>query len=393
MGCAQTSPSVISPSHIPIERLYDNEKYPSPPNQIPIEQLYDNEGYPSTKAPPVVIITAPPIPAYVKSALKKPNSDGRGVTEGLSFFNRKPPPFNKSVNFDEQVLVKSRTPTPNKIWYEKPSSTMPKRKHPGNDDDDYDYDDEEIESISSDEEEENDEQINTESQIPTLRSPTLLSQRNQANTLWHNTNTIGSMPTTNTMLENESFSSTMQQSPFNMNIYPTEIPISLPINRIKVRRRLPNFGPPQIAPAPSYQSSPQSLTVPPYQSPTRPSTVPPYQIPTQSSTVPPYQIPTQSSTVPPYQIPTQSSSNPPYQIPTQSSTASAYQIPTQSSTNPPYQSSVQPPNLLSYQSPIQRTLSNANAALIKHQPTLTNGESSLQTAYYAVNRHPKENVT
>jgi len=345
MGCAQTSPSVISPSHIPIERSYDNENYPLPPNQIPIEQLPDNEGYPSTKAPPVVIITAPPTPAYVKSALKKPNSDGRGVTEGLSFFNRKPPPFNKSVNFDEQVLVKSRTPTPNKIWYEKPSSTMPKRKHPGNDDDDYDYDDEEIESISSDEEEENNEQINTESQIPTLRSPTLLLQPNQANSLWHNPNTIGFMPTTNTMLENESFSSTMQQSPFNMNTYATETSIPLPINRIKVRRRLPNFGPPQIAPAPSYQSSLQSLTVPPYQSLTRPSTVPAYQIPTQASFV------------------------------------------------SPYQSSVQSPPLLSYQPPRQRASSNPNPALIEHQPTLTSSESLPRTAHYAVNRHPIENAT
>ena len=52
MGCAQTSANVA-------------------PNHIPIERIYTNEDYSITQPPPVVFITAPPTPTYIKSALKK----------------------------------------------------------------------------------------------------------------------------------------------------------------------------------------------------------------------------------------------------------------------------------------------------------------------------------
>lgn len=338
MGCTQTSASVIPYNHVPIERLYNNESY-------------------STMKPsPVVMMNASPIPFYLKSALKKPGRDGKGRTEGFSILKRKPPQLNRQVNFNEQVLVKPRTPTPSKIWYEKSSSTMPMRKHRRHHHDDDDDDDEdEIDEISSDEEEENDEEIDTESQIPKLKPANLLVQRNQANPpFWHKPYTTEFVPPTNTRLENRSFSPTTQQSYINMNTYATNNSILSPVNRIKVRRKLPNLGPPQIAPALLYQPPLQSSIVPPYQSPTQPSTFPGYQIPTQTPIVSPYQSSTQPSTLPSYQFPMQPSSQ----------TFHA-----------------------------QRTLPNPNPVLIEQQPTLINGESSLQNTYYAINRRPIENVT
>jgi hypothetical protein len=336
MGCTQTSVSDLPPNHI---------------NHIPIERLHNNEGRSMMKASPVVVITAPPTPSYIKSALKKFHPDGRGRTERLPFFNWKPPPINKVVNFDEQVLVKARTPTPSKTWYEKASSTMPVKKH-RRDDEKEDYDDDDIPSISSDEEEEeNNEQIDTESRIPILRSPALL-QQNEPNTFWQEPNTIGFMPTTNMILENESFSPTMQRSSYKMNTYPTETRAPTPINRIKVRRKLPDFGPPEIVPTSLYRAPLQSLTIPPYQSLTQTSRVPAYQSPPQTSFFSPYQSSVQLSTLPSYQ----------------SSLQSSAQL-------------------------VQQTLPNPNAILIEQQPTLTNDESSPQTASYAINRHPIENVT
>lgn len=255
MGCAQSTASVIPTN-----------------NDIPIERLYINEDYSMVQAPPVVMITASPPPAYVKSALKKTPFDGRGKTEKLSLFNRKLPPINKTVSFDEQVLVKARTPTPSKIWYEKASSTMPMRKTPRNDDDDYDYDEEEIDSVSSDEEQDNDEQSDIQSRMFTLKSPTLSIKRNP---LWSQTNTVSLMPPANPMLEDQS----MQRPSFNTNTYATETPINSPANRIKVRRKQPDLGPPQIVSIPSYQSPIPTSKDSLYQLPAKASIVSPYQSP------------------------------------------------------------------------------------------------------------------
>ncbi len=255
MGCAQSTASVIPTN-----------------NDIPIERLYINEDYSMVQAPPVVMITASPPPAYVKSALKKTPFDGRGKTEKLSLFNRKLPPINKTVSFDEQVLVKARTPTPSKIWYEKASSTMPMRKTPRNDDDDYDYDEEEIDSVSSDEEQDNDEQSDIQSRMFTLKSPTLSIKRNP---LWSQTTTVGLMPPANPMLEDQS----MQRPSFNTNTYATETPTNSSANRIKVRRKQPDLGPPQIVSIPSYQSPIPTSKDSLYQLPAKASIVSPYQSP------------------------------------------------------------------------------------------------------------------
>lgn len=304
MGCAQTSPNVISPNHIPIERIYTNEDYSIV--QAPV---------------PAVVITAPPTPAYIKSALKKTPSDSRKRTNKPPTFHWKPLPLNKTVNFDEQVLVKARTPTPNKIWYEKSSSTMPMRKHRRNDDDDYDYDNEEIPSISSDEEQEINDENNSESRLPTFEHRNSLLQ---PNTFWDNPYTSPFMSTTNSELENDPYST----SSLNMNGYGTETTFPSSANRIKVRRKLPDLGPPQILP----------ISV--YQSPTQPSQLPSYQLSPQTSLVPTYQSSVQPSTI-----------------------------------------SVQP-----------NTISNLNNTVLELRSTLTNNELSTPTIYQPYNRHPSENI-
>ena len=312
MGCTESSTSVIPPY-----------------NHIPIDRLHFNDDYSIAQAVPVVAITAAPTPVYIKSALKKTPFNERGRTEKLPLFTRKLPPLTKVVSFDREVLVKARTPTPSKIWYEKASSTMPMRKHRRNDDNDYDYDDEEIPSVSSDEEQENNEHSDTESQKFTVRPPTPL-RRNQTNAFRHTTVPI---PSTNPMEQDEYFSPMMQQPSIHPNTYAVETPTSSSVNRIKVRRRLPDLALPQIAPIPLHRS------------------------PLHTTAVPAYQNPAQMLVV------------------------------------SPYRSTVQPSAFSPYQSPVHGTLSNTNTVLHEHRPTLTNGESSVQTAPYTLNRHPLGNVT
>ncbi|CAF0866961.1 unnamed protein product [Rotaria sordida] len=349
MGCVQPSQSFIPSNHIPIERLYDDGSYPM---MIPS---------------PIVMITAPPAPAYVKSALKKSDPDEQRMTERRIFSKRQLPSANKSVNFDETVLVKSRTPTPSKIWYEKASSTMPMRSNRSNDDDDDDddndnYDDDEV---LSDEGQESNEQMDTESYIPRLGTPTPLIRRNQKNSFWNKTNTVGLMPPTDTTLNNESYPLNTQQYSSQMNINTTENRIASSGNRIKVRRRLPHFGPPQISPDSSYehprqpsaiplqQSSQQFLAVPLRQTSRRPSVVLLRQTPRQPVPIPLHQSSVQPTAVLAYRFPTQTSIVSPYQSPVQPHTVLSYQTPIQPQTTQSYQSPIQPQTILSYQSPVQ----------------------------------------
>lgn len=335
MGCTQTSANAIVP------------------HNVPIEQLYAGENNSTTNVSPIVTITAPPIPAYVKSVLKKTNSDERTRSEGLSFLTRRRLSVNKSVNFDDQVLVKARTPTPNKTWYEKKSSTMPMRKHRRNDDDADDYDDEEVEQISSDEEQENNEQITTEPQIP-IPGPPVLLQRNQPNTFWHNGTITGLMSTTNATLKKESFPLTTQQPSYNMNAYETESLITPPINRIKVRRRLSHSDVLQIAPTLSYKSPLQSSISRPFPSSTQTSTFPAYKIPARTSFITSHQSPIRPLSV----------------LPNQSSIPSSSQ---------------------SFH--IKRTWPSTNTVLMQNQPTLTNTGLFSQPTSHVFNQRPIENVT
>lgn len=299
MGCAQSVPNVTPPI-----------------NHIPIERLYGNDDYSLAQIPPAVTIQTSPTPIFVKSALKKVPSDPKRTITGFPLVNHRLPSIQKTVNFDEQVLVKVRSPTPNKVWYEKASSTMPMRKRPRNDNDDYDYDD--AEEPSSDDQEEEEEMDNNPSTITTPRPPTPLRRRNHPNA-----DTIGSIPQPNTTYDEDPFSTPPQP-------YSTDRSAISPGNVIKVRRRLPQLGPPQIVPASSYQP------------------------PLQSSTSLPYA----------------------------------------SSVLRPRLSSYQPPLRPTYPAfHVQRMTPRSNATLPDIRPPLTNSQSILQTAYYAANPPPVGNIT
>ena len=166
MGCAQTSRDDASSKESPIEQLNYNK---------------DDSKIPSSR---VNRIISSPMPMPLKSVLKHSDPDGKRKNERLSLLKQKPTSVNRSVDFDEQVLVIARTPTPNKIWYEKQSLTMPIREYPRNDDDDDDDDDRDGQ-FSSSEEQENDKQINSESSMARLPTPTLLLRRDQNNHLWY----------------------------------------------------------------------------------------------------------------------------------------------------------------------------------------------------------------
>ena len=250
MGCAQSSAKVT-----PLM------------NHIPIERLYGNDDYSLAQVPPVMTIKTSPTPVFVRSALKKVPSDYKRKANGPSLSNQRLPPIHKTVNFDEQVLVKARTPTPNKVWYEKVSSTMPMRKRPRNDDDDYDYEDEDEEELSSDDQEEGAE--NNQSAMTTPRPPTPLRRRNHPSV-----DTIGSMPLANTNYGEDPFSTAQQPYAADTSAIPSP-------NVIKVRRRLSQLGPPQIVPAPSYQPPLQSSTNLPYPSSVLRPTLSSYQSPLQ----------------------------------------------------------------------------------------------------------------
>ncbi|CAF2211840.1 unnamed protein product [Rotaria magnacalcarata] len=413
MGCAQPSTSVL------------------PQNHIPIERLYDSRGYPLMRTSPTTMITAAPIPSYVKSALKKTAPYETLQTDDRNLFRqRKPFATNKTVNFDEQVLVKARTPTPNKSWYEKKSSTMPMRHNPRNDDDDDDYDNDEEEEeegnddeVYSDEEQESNEHMDKKSYIPRLGTPTTLIKGNQPNAFWSKTNAIGFTPSTASLLRNESFPlNTQQQHNFHRNTSAAENPIASSGNRIKVRRRLPQFGPPQILPDSPYESLRQSSGISLYQSIAQPSaftvrrsaaqlsTVFLHQSPGPSSTISAFRIPQQASlhlstslqpkTTAAQQLPSQPSSISAYHLPAKASVVSAYQYPpvqpqtgstqlfsVQNSIAPSYQSiSAQAQTSSLHQYPLQTSL--VSAAQIPTQPSMAPSVQHLPIPTHQISLQP-----
>lgn len=181
MGCAQTS-----------ERF-------SSSNRIPIGRFYDNRGYPKIKTPPMIMVTGSPTPNYMKSALKKTDSDENGKNPRYPFLNRKPLGATRSVNFDEQVKVKARTPSPNKTWYEKESSTMPMKLYPNDYDDADDYSNDDGD-IPSDSEQDYNDQMYADPHIPRLGTPTPLLRKIQQNNLWPKPNAVGNIYSTGNLL-------------------------------------------------------------------------------------------------------------------------------------------------------------------------------------------------
>ncbi|CAF1685625.1 unnamed protein product [Rotaria magnacalcarata] len=218
----------------------------------------------TTKTPPVVIATSPTTPNYVKSALKKSHVKEGGKTEKLSHLKQKVSTSHKSVNFDEKVRVKSRTPTPRERRYERTPSTKNLQRQIYTDDKDvYDHDiDDDVRSISS-----QDDIINE----PIKKSKPVYSQaslRNQSNALWHKNNAIGIIPTRNTIKEkNKPLSTAIPQLPLNVTTDSTEDP-NLPIgNRFRVRRKvqypvIPQASSPVVPiQSPPASSSPSNLHI------------------------------------------------------------------------------------------------------------------------------------
>lgn len=196
----------------------------------------------TVKSPSLVFATsptAPNTPIYIKSALKTPQANGRGKNVKLSSSKRKQPALSKSVNFDEKVRVKLRTPTPKETRYENSFATDNGTRKTFNNEEENE-DDDQLSSISSQEDIRN-EHIKTST---TTSNPSL--QRNQANGFWYKNNSIAVVPSTNNIKEKS------QQPIVNTPTYPTEN-LGLPTgNRFLVRRKpqTPNSVDPNQSSAP-----------------------------------------------------------------------------------------------------------------------------------------------
>ncbi|CAF0972251.1 unnamed protein product [Rotaria sp. Silwood1] len=187
------------------------------------------------KSPSVVIATSPTTSSNVKSALKKSHVKGGEKTEKPSFLKQKVPTLNKSVNFDEKVQVKLRTPTPRERQYEKASSKkIVQRQIYHNDKDNDDDDDDEVTSISSQEDNINNEPIKISKPVSSQ-----FLQRNQSNAFWNKNNSIGTISGANNVKEKSQPPPTaIQQPPINMTTNSTENS-NMPIgNSFRIRRKV-----------------------------------------------------------------------------------------------------------------------------------------------------------
>jgi hypothetical protein len=201
-----------------------------------------------TNPPLVVNTTTPSVPIYVKSALKKSRANGRGKSGKLTSLKNKSTIANKSVNFDENVRVKLRTPTPKDAQYQRSST---KQTSHVDDEDNYDQ----ASSVSSLDEDISNEQIKLKT---TTITPTL--QRNQPNSFWYKNNSIGITSSTNTIKEKP------HQIPLpsvNMMIQSPEDPNVPVTNRFRVRRKIQHTDLPQASSPVQSSSAPvQSSPVP-----------------------------------------------------------------------------------------------------------------------------------
>ena len=97
MGCAQAS------STVPEETTSSARRLPPPSSDSGIQTL------------PVVKIIVDSAPFHVKGVLKKPPTTERTQENRTSLDKRHSLAMQRSVNFDRQIRVKSRTPTPSLI--------------------------------------------------------------------------------------------------------------------------------------------------------------------------------------------------------------------------------------------------------------------------------------
>lgn len=146
------------------------------------------------ETPPVIVRSPTVGQTYVKSALRKSTTTGRGKTEKLSAVKRNPSLLNRSVNFDEKVRVKLRTPTPRESSYHADPTMLFQRQRRrrsirSNSDSDLN-DDNEVTSVSSEEESQQEYPPRSSS-----ASSNSYLQRNQPNDYWHKTNSVGVLTT------------------------------------------------------------------------------------------------------------------------------------------------------------------------------------------------------
>jgi hypothetical protein len=184
----------------------------------------ETKANPPLPPPPVVNTTLPPVPIYVKSALKPSRPNGKSKSGKLTFLRKKSAGLNKSVNFDEKVRVKVRTPTPNQTRYERSFT----------------------------------KQISNHDQMKPSTPPSNLTlQRNQPNSFWYKSNATVT-PSTNNIKEKPQqpppppASNILPNSPENPNI-----PVA---NRFRVRRKVQYSVLPQISSP--VQSPVQASTLP-----------------------------------------------------------------------------------------------------------------------------------
>lgn len=209
-----------------------------PQNPIPIERVYQ-DGYPLRPSPQLVIHSTPS-PVFVKSNLKKDHFDGRSNNSPL--FRRNAGSTPKAVNFYQTVQVRCRTPTPNKVWYEKASSTMPMRRIPPNDDDDDDYEAPEEYEDDDDEDPRGISSQPLENDSNGFRMPSI----NRIGTPIPSSYSLQAFPPQSTV---DSHSPFLSSSSSNGLQYNTTLPnkqSSRSANLIKVRRRLSSSEIPQV---------------------------------------------------------------------------------------------------------------------------------------------------
>jgi hypothetical protein len=206
------------------------------------------------KLPVAVVTVSSPTSTYVKSSMKKSHLNAKGKTEKMSFMKRKPPATNKSVNFDEKVQVKSRTPTPKQTQNEEsPSKKIYRRQIPTDDDDDDD--DGQTSPISS-----LDEEIQNDRTSGPASSAAL-----QRNGHWQKKNSVGIKRPTNVNKEN------IRQSPVNNTSHATDNLVISPGNRFKVRRKVQYSI---VSPTSTSDAPVSSTSSPTYRSVVQPSSIP-----------------------------------------------------------------------------------------------------------------------
>jgi len=316
--------------------------------------------------PPVVIPTSTVAPIYVKSALKNSRGNIKGRSQRLSDSNREIPTVNKSVNFDEKVEVKLRTPTPKLMEYDTPPSspTMPTRRRLSNNNDDDDDIDSIHSSISSQEDFKNGK-LKTSPLVSSF--PTL--QRNHSNiSSWHRSNSISVIPSMNNTNEKHPPPplAGIQQPP--------------PPSGIQQPPPLRGMQQPPLPGGIQQPPPPGGIQQPP---PPRGMQQPPLPAGMQQ---PP---PPRGMQQPPINMNSYPTENP---IMPRGKTfkvlrKTSYPVLPESPPEPSYQPTVQLAPV-----PVKRPLPNPNAVFVEHQPSFPENELPTLPVYYSFSRRPKINT-